>query len=45
MFKAFRILQAYNQLVSGSISSVQGHIINDKFVVLAIEGQAFAENE
>ena len=34
-FKAFRSLQAYNQMVSGFISSVQGHIINDKFVVLA----------
>ena len=33
-FKAFRSLQAYNQMVSGFISSVQGHIINDKFVVL-----------
>ena len=34
-FKAFRSLQAYNQMVSGFISSVQGHMIQDKFVVLA----------
>ena len=34
-FKSFRSLQAYNQMVSGFIASVQGHIINDKFVVLA----------
>ena len=34
-FKAFRNLQAYNQMVSGFISSVQGHIVKDNFVVLA----------
>ena len=34
-FKAFRSLQAYNQMVSGFIASVQGHIIKDNFVVLA----------
>ncbi|XP_078349685.1 uncharacterized protein LOC144634562 [Oculina patagonica] len=34
-FKAFRSLEAYNQMVSGFIASVQGHIIADKFVVLA----------
>lgn len=34
-FKAFRSLQAYNQMVSGFISSVQGHIINNKFIVFA----------
>ena len=34
-FKAFRSLQAYNQMVSGFISSVQGHIVKDNFVVLA----------
>ena len=34
-FKAFRSLQAYNQMVSGSISSVLGHKINNKYVVLA----------
>ena len=28
-FKAFRSLQAYNQMVSGFIASVQGHIIKD----------------
>lgn len=34
-FKAFRSLQAYNQMVSGFISSVQGHIINNNFIVFA----------
>ena len=34
-FKTFRSLQAYNQMVSGFIASVQGHILADKFVVLA----------
>ena len=34
-FKAFRSLQAYNQMVYGFISSVQGHIVKDTFVVLA----------
>ena len=34
-FKAFRSLEAYNQMVSGLITSVQGHIIANKFVVLA----------
>ena len=34
-FKVFRSLQAYNQMVSGFISSVQGRIVKDKFVVLA----------
>ncbi|CAH3126573.1 unnamed protein product, partial [Pocillopora meandrina] len=34
-FKAFRSLEAYNQMVSGFIASVQGHIIADKFLVLA----------
>ena len=33
-FKAFRSLEAYNQMVSGFIASVQGHIIANKFVVL-----------
>lgn len=33
-FKAFRSLQAYNQMVSGFIMGVQGHIIEDKFVVV-----------
>ena len=33
--KAFRSLQAYNQMVSGFISSVQGHIVKDNCVVLA----------
>lgn len=33
-FKAFRSLQAYNQMVSGFIAYVQGHIINEKFVVV-----------
>ena len=34
-FKNFRSLEAYNQMVSGWITGVQGHIIADKFVVLA----------
>ena len=29
-FKAFCSLQAYNQIVSGCITSVQGHILADK---------------
>ena len=33
-FKAFKSLQAYNQMVSGFITSVQGHIITNKHVVL-----------
>ena len=32
---AFRSLEAYNQMIAGFIASVQGHIIADKFVVLA----------
>ena len=34
-FKTFQSLQAYNQMVSGFISSVLGHKINNKYVVLA----------
>ena len=34
-FKAFRSLEAYNQMVSGFIYNVQGHMIASKFVVLA----------
>ena len=34
-FKAFRSLQAYNQMVSGFISSNLGHIIKKKYVVVA----------
>ena len=34
-FKAFRSLEAYNQMLSGFIASVQGHIIANRFVVLA----------
>ena len=34
-FKAFRSLQAYNQMVSGFTSSVLGHLIKNKFVVIA----------
>ena len=34
-FKAFQSLEAYNQMVSGFIASVQGHIIANKFLVLA----------
>ena len=34
-FKTFRSLLTYYQMVSGFITSVLGHIIQDKFVVLA----------
>lgn len=34
-FKNFRSLEAFNQLVSGFVTSVQGHKISEKFVVLA----------
>ena len=34
-FKASRSLQADNQMVSGFISSVLGHLIKNKFVVIA----------
>ena len=34
-FKAYRSLQAYNQMVSGFISNVLGCMINKRFVVLA----------
>ena len=34
-FKAFKSLQAYDQMVSGFITSVQGHIIANKHVVVA----------
>ena len=33
-FKAFRILQAYNQMVSGFISSVQGTVLQKKNMLL-----------
>ena len=33
-FKAFRSLEAYNQMVSGFIASVEGHIVANKFIVL-----------
>ena len=33
-FKAFKSMEAYNQMVSGFISSVQGKVIYDKFVVI-----------
>ena len=32
--KAFKSLEVYNQMVSGFITSVQGKVINDKFLVL-----------
>ena len=35
LFKAFKSLQAYNQMASGFITSVQGHIIANKHVVVA----------
>ena len=31
--KSFRSLEAYNQMVSGFITSLKGHIIVNKFVV------------
>ena len=34
-FKAFRSLQAYNQMVSGFISSVQGTVLQKKYVIVA----------
>lgn len=34
-FKAFKSLEAYNQMVSGFVTGVQGCIVADKFVVLA----------
>ena len=34
-FKSFQSLEAYNQMVSGFVSNLQGHIISNKFVVLA----------
>ena len=34
-FKAFRSLEAYNQMVSRFIASIKGHIVANKFVVLA----------
>ena len=34
-FKAFRSLEAYSQMVSGFVCNVQGHMIANKFVVLA----------
>lgn len=34
-FKAFRSLKAYNQMVSGFVCNVQGHMIANKMVVLA----------
>lgn len=34
-FKAFRSLQAYNQMVSGFIQSVEGAVISKKYVVVA----------
>lgn len=34
-FKAFKSLEAYNQMVSGFITSVQGKVIAGKYVVIA----------
>ena len=34
-FKTFRSLEAYNQMVSRFTASVEGHIVANKFVVLA----------
>ena len=33
-FKSFKSLEAYNQMVSGFITSVQGKLVADKFVVI-----------
>ena len=33
-FKCFKSLEAYNQMVSGFITSVQGKVVSDKFVVI-----------
>ena len=45
-FKAFKSMEAYNQMVSGFITSVQGKIICDKFVVCGSrEGATFAAHE
>ena len=33
-FKAHKSLEAYNQMISGFITSIQGKIISDKFVVV-----------
>lgn len=34
-FKAFKSLEAYNQMVSGFIASVQGKVIAGKYVIIA----------
>ena len=34
-FKAFKSLEAYNQMVSGFVTSVRGRIISGKYVVVA----------
>ena len=38
-FKAFRSLQAYNQLVSGFVSCVKGHKIGNNYIVLGRHSQ------
>ena len=43
-FKAFRSLEAYNQMVSGFIASVQGHIIANKFFCFS-KGETFPAYE
>ena len=43
-FKAFRSLQAYNQMVSGFISSVQGTVLQKKYVIVC-QSQTFTKNE
>ena len=42
-FKAFRSLQAYNQMVSGFISSVQGTVLQKK--CYCCQSQTFTKNE
>ena len=41
-FKAFRSLQAYNHMVSGFMTSVQGKVVNGKrFVVIVLFDKRF----
>ena len=44
-FKAFRNLQAYNQIVPGFISSVQGTFLQKKTTCYCCQSQTFTKNE
>ena len=45
-FKAFKSLQAYNQMVSGFITSAQGHIIANKICRCSkAKGKTHSEDE